>query len=158
MCTFETMDELYDLLGDLSDLGLKSCLVKGEDFGYGPELAGENNGKKLMYITDEAVEWLIAQGYARDNNSYAKRGGRRWNVHFHKQFDDIWQRMYKISYHMSPTTYDGYYKIVGSCGDSGFGAYFKYELKPRSVKALLRNLEAKFLTLTIGAGGSNPKL
>lgn len=51
-------DELNDLIGDLSSVGHKHKLVQGEDFGFGPDLKGENNGKNILFLTQEAVNYI----------------------------------------------------------------------------------------------------
>lgn len=155
------MEELYELLGDLSDLGMKSCLLKGKDFGYGPGMDGKNNGKLLMYLTDEAVGWLLEQGHIQGDSHVYRRGaegmGKRWNLSLKDSFCDTWQDVYKMSYVLVPTYPKGYYKVMGTCGDSGFGSRsFQYELLPRSVKNLLGNLEARLLALTLGDRGMQP--
>lgn len=163
--TFEVMDELRELLEDLSDLGIKSCLLKGKDFGYGRGLQGLNDGTRKMLLTNEAVEWLIAQGHvegAWDGGIYwTGFGGRkkRWNVRLKKGFCDTWKGMYLMSYVLIPLADGEHYSVMGSCGDSGFGSRsFQYELRPRSVQRLLDRLETRLLALTIGPGGCNPKL
>ena len=51
-------DDLSDLIGDLSTIGHKHKLVQGEDFGFGPDLKGENDGKNLLFLTPWAIEQL----------------------------------------------------------------------------------------------------
>lgn len=51
-------DELQDLIGDLSGVGHKHRLVQGEDFGFGPDLKGKNDGKTLLFLTQWAVDQL----------------------------------------------------------------------------------------------------
>ena len=51
-------DELNDLIGDLSTVGHKHKLVQGEDFGFGPDLKGKNDGKTLLFLTSWAIEQL----------------------------------------------------------------------------------------------------
>ena len=51
-------DDLSDLIGDLSTVGHKHKLVQGEDFGFGPDLKGENDGKTLLFLTSWAIEQL----------------------------------------------------------------------------------------------------
>jgi hypothetical protein len=52
-----TEDELSDLIGDLSGVGHKHRLVQGEDFGFGPDLKGKNDGKTLLFLT----QWSLNQ-------------------------------------------------------------------------------------------------
>ena len=51
-------DELKDLIGDLSGVGHKHRLIQGEDFGFGPDLKGKNDGKTLLFLTPWAVDQL----------------------------------------------------------------------------------------------------
>ena len=51
-------DEIKDLIGDLSGVGHKHRLVQGEDFGFGPDLKGKNDGKTLLFLTSWAVDQL----------------------------------------------------------------------------------------------------
>ena len=51
-------NDLSDLIGDLSTVGHKHRLVQGEDFGFGPDLKGENNGKNILFLTQEAVNYI----------------------------------------------------------------------------------------------------
>ena len=51
-------DELKDLIGDLSGVGHKHRLVQGEDFGFGPDLKGKNDGKTLLFLTSWAIDQL----------------------------------------------------------------------------------------------------
>jgi hypothetical protein len=51
-------DELNDLIGDLRSVGHKHRLVQGEDFGFGPDLKGENNGKNILFLSQEAVNYI----------------------------------------------------------------------------------------------------
>lgn len=51
-------DELKDLIGDLSGVGHKHRLVQGEDFGFGPDLKGQNDGKTILFLTQWAVDQL----------------------------------------------------------------------------------------------------
>ena len=51
-------DELNDLIGDLSGVGHKHKLVQGEDFGFGPDLKGENNGKNILFLTPETIKHI----------------------------------------------------------------------------------------------------
>jgi hypothetical protein len=51
-------DELSDLIGDLRGVGHKHKLVQGEDFGFGPDLKGKNDGKTLLFLTSWAIEQL----------------------------------------------------------------------------------------------------
>ena len=51
-------DDISDLIGDLSTVGHKHKLVQGEDFGFGPDLKGENDGKTLLFLTSWAIEQL----------------------------------------------------------------------------------------------------
>jgi hypothetical protein len=50
--------ELEDLIGDLEGIGHKHRLVKGTDYGFGPDLDKENNGKEVMYLTPSTVKIL----------------------------------------------------------------------------------------------------
>jgi len=158
------MDELRELLDDLGDLGLKTCLQRGKDLGYGRGLHGLNDGTRKMLLTNEAVEWLIAQGHvegAWDMDFYwsvVEGKKRRWNVRLKRGFCDTWKGMYLMSYVLIPLADGEHYSVMGSCGDSGFGSAFQYNLRPRSVQRLLDRLETKLLALSLGAGGSNPIL
>ena len=51
-------DDLKDLTGDLETVGHKHRLVQGEDFGFGPDLKGKNDGKTLLFLTSWAVDQL----------------------------------------------------------------------------------------------------
>ena len=51
-------DDLSDLIGDLSTVGHKHKLVQGEDFGFGPDLKGKNDGKTLLFLTSWAIDQL----------------------------------------------------------------------------------------------------
>ena len=51
-------DDLNGLIGDLSTVGHKHKLVQGEDFGFGPDLKGKNDGKTLLFLTSWAIEQL----------------------------------------------------------------------------------------------------
>lgn len=51
-------DDLKDLIGDLETVGHKHRLVQGEDFGFGPDLKGKNDGKTLLFLTSWAVDQL----------------------------------------------------------------------------------------------------
>ena len=51
-------EDLNDLIDDLSTVGHKHKLVQGEDFGFGPDLKGENDGKTLLFLTSWAIEQL----------------------------------------------------------------------------------------------------
>jgi hypothetical protein len=51
-------DDLNDLIGDLSGVGHKHKLVQGEDFGFGPDLKGKNDGKTLLFLTQWALNQL----------------------------------------------------------------------------------------------------
>ena len=51
-------DEIKDLIGNLSGVGHKHRLVQGEDFGFGPDLKGKNDGKTLLFLTSWAVDQL----------------------------------------------------------------------------------------------------
>lgn len=51
-------DELKDLIGSLSGVGHKHRLVQGEDFGFGPDLKGKNDGKTILFLTSWAVDQL----------------------------------------------------------------------------------------------------
>jgi hypothetical protein len=51
-------DELKDLIGDLSGVGHKHRLVQGEDFGFGPDLKGENDGRTILFLTSWAADQL----------------------------------------------------------------------------------------------------
>ena len=51
-------EDLNDLIGDLSGVGHKHKLVQGEDFGFGPDLKGKNDGKTLLFLTSWAIEQL----------------------------------------------------------------------------------------------------
>lgn len=51
-------EDLSDLIGDLSTVGHKHKLVQGEDFGFGPDLKGKNDGKTLLFLTSWAIEQL----------------------------------------------------------------------------------------------------
>jgi hypothetical protein len=52
-------EELNDLIGDLEGIGHKHRLVKGTDYGFGPDLDKENNGKEVMYLTPETLKILV---------------------------------------------------------------------------------------------------
>ncbi len=163
-CPMEEQDDLRELIGDLGDLGLKTCLQRGKDFGYGRDLQGLNDGTRKMLLTNEAVEWLIDQGHvegAWDGHIYRSQVGekkKRWNGRLKKGFCDAWQSMYLMSYVLIPLADGEHYSVMGTCGDSGFGSAFQYNLRPRSVRRLLDRLEVKLLALSLGAGGSNPIL
>ena len=51
-------DDLKDLIGDLETVGHKHRLVQGEDFGFGPDLKGKNDGKTILFLTSWAVDQL----------------------------------------------------------------------------------------------------
>lgn len=51
-------EEINDLIGDLEGIGHKHRLVKGTDYGFGPNLDKENNGKEVMYLTPSTVKIL----------------------------------------------------------------------------------------------------
>lgn len=51
-------EDLKDLMGDLETVGHKHRLVQGEDFGFGPDLKGKNDGKTLLFLTSWAVDQL----------------------------------------------------------------------------------------------------
>jgi hypothetical protein len=51
-------DEIKNLLGNLGRVGQKHRLVQGEDFGFGPDLKGENNGKNILFLTPEAFNYI----------------------------------------------------------------------------------------------------
>jgi len=53
-----TDDELSDLIGDLNTIGHKHRLVQGKDFGFGPDLKGQNDGKTILFLTLWAVEQI----------------------------------------------------------------------------------------------------
>lgn len=50
--------DLKDLIGDLETVGHKHRLIQGEDFGFGPNLKGKNDGKALLFLTSWAVDQL----------------------------------------------------------------------------------------------------
>lgn len=52
-------EEINDLIGDLEGIGHKHRLVKGTDYGFGPNLDKENNGKEIMYLTPPTVKILL---------------------------------------------------------------------------------------------------
>lgn len=62
-------DELRDLIGDLEKVGHKHKLVQGEDFGFGPDLKGENNGKNILFLTPWALKQIEKSNltYSADN-------------------------------------------------------------------------------------------
>jgi len=43
---------------DLGSMGFKERLMKGIDFGFGPDLKGQNDGKTLLFLTPEAYDFL----------------------------------------------------------------------------------------------------
>ena len=51
-------DDLKDLIGDLETVGHKHRLVQGEDFGFGPDLKGKNDGKTILFLTSWAVDQI----------------------------------------------------------------------------------------------------
>lgn len=51
-------DELKDLIVSLSGVGHKHRLVQGEDFGFGPDLKGQNDGKTILFLTLWALDQL----------------------------------------------------------------------------------------------------
>lgn len=54
-------EDLKDLMGDLEGIGHKYKLTRGEDFGFGPNLDKENNGKEVMYLTPETLKILVSK-------------------------------------------------------------------------------------------------
>ena len=58
ICEDYSDDELRDLIGSLSRVGHKHRLVQGEDFGFGPDLKGKNDGKTILFLTSWAVDQL----------------------------------------------------------------------------------------------------
>lgn len=62
-------DELRDLIGDLEKVGHKHKLVQGEDFGFGPDLKGENNGKNILFLTPETIKHI-----SKSNLTYKSDG------------------------------------------------------------------------------------
>lgn len=62
-----TDNELKDLIGELSTIGHKHQLVKGEDYGFGKDMDLENNGKNPMVFTDYAISELVKGGIINDN-------------------------------------------------------------------------------------------
>lgn len=63
-------DELKDLMGSLAGIGHKHQLVKGEDFGFGVDLKGKNDGLNRIYFTPEAVAFLSESGIVKDLRIY----------------------------------------------------------------------------------------
>jgi hypothetical protein len=43
--------DLEGLIGDLSDIGHQHKFIEGKDFGFGPDLKGENDGKSILFVT-----------------------------------------------------------------------------------------------------------
>jgi hypothetical protein len=62
-------DEIKDLMGDLAKVGHKHRLVQGEDFGFGPDLKGENNGKNILFLTPETIKHI-----SKSNLTYRSDG------------------------------------------------------------------------------------
>jgi hypothetical protein len=62
-------DELRDLIGDLEKVGHKHKLVQGEDFGFGPDLKGQNDGKTILFLTPWALKQIEESNltYSADN-------------------------------------------------------------------------------------------
>ena len=61
-------DELRDLIGDLESVGHKHKLVQGEDFGFGPDLKGQNDGKTILFLTQEAVNYIKESNLTFDHD------------------------------------------------------------------------------------------
>lgn len=69
-------DDLNDLIGDLSGVGHKHRLVQGEDFGFGPDLKGKNDGKTILFLTSWAVDQLKKTPLIVKYNHIASRDKR----------------------------------------------------------------------------------
>ena len=78
-------EELEDLIGDLEGIGHKHRLVKGTDYGFGPDLDKENNGKEVMYVTPETVKILV------DEKLITWRGD-----FFTKNWPEIWRNSWYL--------------------------------------------------------------
>jgi hypothetical protein len=63
-------EEINDLIGDLEGIGHKHRLVKGTDYGFGPNLDKENNGKEVMYLTPETVKILSDEKFILGSGTF----------------------------------------------------------------------------------------
>ena len=86
-------EELSDLIGDLEKVGHKHKLVQGEDFGFGPDLKGENNGKNILFLTPWAIDQLKKTDLINKYEHIASKDSRvefswyRW-PEYNKAYDD----------------------------------------------------------------------
>jgi hypothetical protein len=55
---FETLDSLSS---DMDSLGFQKP-IQGKDWGYGPDLKGENDGNNILFINDKCKDVLIKAG------------------------------------------------------------------------------------------------
>ncbi len=62
-------DEIRDLIGDLEKIGFKHRLIPGQDFGFGPDLKGKNDGKNILFLTSETIEYI-----SKSNLTYRSDG------------------------------------------------------------------------------------
>lgn len=135
--------EDHDLLRDLSSLGIDFEFKRGVDWGYCSDLQGERTGRSSMLFTVSAMERLVAAGHAA--------GGvfvRQFS--FDKEFNTVWQKMYRVEFFAIPVVYrEGHqlYKLCGSCGDSGFGAPHTYIMRPRTVALMQKHVEEKLMKI-----------
>ena len=63
-------DELKDLLGDIESVGHKHRLIPGEDFGFGKTMKEENDGDRILYLSQQAKN-EIEKSLKEDFNSKA---------------------------------------------------------------------------------------
>ena len=64
-----TEEDLRDLQDTLHDIGHKSKLIQGEDFGFGTSLKEINDGSWFLTLTDETKKILEERGILKKQGS-----------------------------------------------------------------------------------------
>jgi hypothetical protein len=74
--------EMSDLLNDLQDAGCSEfgMITPGKNYGFGRDLKGENDGKTVLYFTEEALRKI-------SNHSSLSLPWSKW-----EEYHDWWKR------------------------------------------------------------------
>jgi len=64
-------EELRDLQNDLHDIGHKTKFVQGEDFGFGKDFKGLNDGRGLLRISKEMFDFLLKRGELKKHSGFS---------------------------------------------------------------------------------------
>jgi hypothetical protein len=135
---------MESLLDDLGALGLHFEFRQGVDWGYGNSLQAERDGKYSLYITPDAMSRLVSHG-VRDL-SFANPSNSKLKL---LPVKAAWKRIYKMTFRAQLVTFNSdhsqpraLWKVVGDCGDSGFGSQgLRYHMGQRTVAMFHREIE-----------------